>query len=381
MNNNIENIVWDLINDPDKKQEILKNASQKEKEEYLKRLKGVENIVCNQEPNLDKVWENIDSRIKIHKNNSFSIKIFMKYAASIIVICFISFLFWHIYNGLSDTNWQQLTNEQAVVNQSHIPSLVLDNGDIIKLEKSIIGEIDINESMQAYNDQNRLLTYKRNSDTIVKTEFNTIIVPRAADYSIKLSDGTTVVLNSESKLKFPIQFNSNKRIVYLEGEAYFKVKRNEKKPFIVKVRDMDVEVLGTIFNINAYEENEFIRTTLVEGKVQVEGKGKNVILTPNQQSLYNGKDLTREKVNVAEFVSWVDGKFYFDGMSLERIMIQIERWYDVNVFFIDQNLKNRIFKGVIKKELSLNETLSIIEGVVGNIKIRYKNRNIYIEKI
>jgi ferric-dicitrate binding protein FerR (iron transport regulator) len=230
------------------------------------------------------------------------------------------------------------------------------------------------------NEPNKLLTYIKKADTLIKPEYNTIVVPRAAEYSVKLSDGTIVYLNSDSKLRYPVPFEKGVRKVYLEGEAYFKVSKDKRRPFIVDVKEVEVKVLGTSFNINAYEENNGVATTLVEGSVNVSSANNSVIIKPNQQAVFSkGGSMKVNNVNVYNYISWRQGYLNFDNVPLEQLMFEIERWFDINVFYVNSELKTYRYTGAINKYYSLDKMLHIVEEVL-KIKIRKKDKNVFIEK-
>ena len=172
------------------------------------------------------------------------------------------------------------------------------------------------------------------SGSILKQEivYNTIVVPRGGEYKLELADGTLVWLNSDSELRYPVKFAGSQRDVWLKGEGYFEVSKNPEKSFRVVVDDMIVKVLGTSFNINAYQQGDFRH-----GKISV------------------------QEVDVTRFVSWIDGKFYFNDMTLENIMSQLQRWYDIEVFFVDEELKSYPFTGVIRRDFTAGQIFEIIE--------------------
>ena len=150
----------------------------------------------------------------------------------------------------------------------------------------------------------------------------------------------------------------------MKGEGYFEVSKNPEKPFRVVVDDMIVKVLGTSFNINAYKDRGNILTTLVSGKVDIQDmSGKSlVVMSPNQQvDFRHGKISSVQEVDITRFVSWIDGKFYFNDMTLENIMSQLQRWYDIEVFFVDEELKSYPFTGVIRRDFTAGQIFEIIE--------------------
>lgn len=160
-----------------------------------------------------------------------------------------------------------------------------------------------------------------------------LTTPRGGEYQVTLSDGTKVWLNAASSLTYPSHFTGSHRSVSLRGEAYFEVAKTEDKPFIIRTNEQSIEVLGTKFNVQAYEESVHERTTLVEGSVRVTAKSQNVILKPGQQAQLRGQNLTAKKVDVRDYMAWKDGKFSFDNKPFDEVMAEVGRWYDLKIIY------------------------------------------------
>lgn len=193
--------------------------------------------------------------------------------------------------------------------------------------------------------------------------FNTLIVPKGGEYSLELPDGTVVWVNSESALRFPEKFTSNRREVFLEGEAYFEVKKDENRPFYVHTEAGKVRVLGTAFNVCAYSNDRFWQTTLVEGSVMINQEEKEVLLKPNEQyqiDVRTGKAGLRE-VLPELYTSWRDGKFYFKAYTFEELVEKLERWYDFKMFYMNEEIKTRRFSGVVNKYQPLEEMFKFLQ--------------------
>lgn len=218
--------------------------------------------------------------------------------------------------------------------------LILPDGKVTKL-KSTNQRVEVPFVQGIKNDSLLGLSYKQvhiNDINLAESEiYSTLVVPTGGFYPLELSDGTRVWLNSESELRFPVKFLSDKRQVTLKGEAYFTVKKDSTKPFIVHIENASVEVLGTTFNINTYGDDENIYTTLVNGSVRfVSEKNKQeVILKPGMQSVMNTRTGNTDirQVDVQDYISWKEGRFVFHSMTLESIMQQLRRWYDIQVFY------------------------------------------------
>src|SRR5690606_615318 len=224
--------------------------------------------------------------------------------------------------------------------------LKLPNGKTIDLDNDADGIITDNTTI-SYADGRKIEI--ANSST-PQNAIVTLEVPLRGQYHVTLSDGTKVWVNAGSKLHYPLHFEGNQRAVELEGEAYFEVSTDEI-PFIVKSKNQTLKVLGTKFNISAYDERKEIITTLVEGKVALGGENIQeapLVLTPGQQSIFNGKRFSKRKVDVEQFIAWKNGQFYFDGVSPEEAFSQLAKWYDIDIVYEGTTPKFEFF-GIIDR--------------------------------
>jgi ferric-dicitrate binding protein FerR (iron transport regulator) len=193
-------------------------------------------------------------------------------------------------------------------------------------------------------------------------EYNTITTPRGGQYQVELPDGSRVWINAASSLRFPTAFTGNERRVEINGEAYFEVAKNKSMPFIVKVNDAKVEVLGTHFNINAYDDEGIMTTTLLEGSVKFVSSDKISILKPGQQSQLSkdGQVKLINDVDIDKVMAWKNGLFVFDNSDLETVMRQLSRWYDIDVVFRTRNVATS-FVGEIPRTSKLSDILKVFE--------------------
>jgi len=204
--------------------------------------------------------------------------------------------------------------------------------------------------------------------------YNTMTTPKGRQYQLILPDGTGVWLNAASSITYPIAFVGNDRTVTITGEAYFEVAKDKSKPFHVKVNDMEVEVLGTHFNINSYAEESVIRTTLLEGSVKVsEGVtapvGRTVMLRPGQQAVNTGAGITvNSDANIDQIMAWKNGMFNFNKLSLEEVLRQLSRWYDVDIVY-EGTVTPKKFGGEIQRDLNLSEVLEGLQAIGVHFKI------------
>lgn len=211
-----------------------------------------------------------------------------------------------------------------------------------------------------------------------KIASNTVATPRGGQYQIILPDGTKVWLNASSSLSYPELFSGNKRTVRLSGEGYFEVAKNKAMPFHVETAAQDVEVTGTHFNINAYMDDAVLKTTLLEGSVNVHYSGKSKMLQPGQQSRIGNAspEINLLAVNTEEETAWKNGLFQFSNASLKSILSQVERWYDVKVDY--STVPNKRYNGMVPRSAGLSEVLHMLE-VTGNISFKIeKNRELKV---
>ena len=203
--------------------------------------------------------------------------------------------------------------------------------------------------------------------------YNTIITPQGGTFSVKLSDGTRVWLNAGSSLKYPTVFSGSQRKVELKGEAYFEVAPDADRPFHVVSGEQTIDVLGTHFNVNAYDNEPEVRTTLLQGSVRVVKNGKDVLLRPGQQSVSDlSEGLTiRKDIDTAEVMAWKNGMFQFDAADIGTVMRQIARWYDVDVV-IQGKLPDDHFRGKIPRNVNASQVLQILALSGINFKIEGK---------
>ena len=227
--------------------------------------------------------------------------------------------------------------------------------------------------------QNQGVSYCVDS-SVVEERYNTLRVPRGGEYSITLSDGTIVYLNSESELRYPVNFVGRDRRVYLSGEAYFDVVQDEAHPFIVDMGNSSVRVLGTSFDVRAYADEDEVLTTLVQGSVKFSAGKEFVTLEPGKQAVLgkSGSIETRE-VDTYLYTAWKEGVFAFKQQRLEEIMKVVARWYDVNIFWENVSQKEVTFTGKMKRYDDFSKVVEVLE-MTGNTEFVIKENNIFIRE-
>jgi ferric-dicitrate binding protein FerR (iron transport regulator) len=208
--------------------------------------------------------------------------------------------------------------------------------------------------------------------------YNTISTPRGGQYQIELPDGSQVWLNAASSVRFPTAFAGKERRVEITGEAYFEVAKNKAMPFIVSINGAEVQVLGTHFNVAAYEEEQAVKTTLLEGSVRFVSGNNACILKPGQQSQLTKEGHMRvvSGVDVDEVMAWKNGMFYFESADIETVMRQLARWYDVEVVFKGKDTKEQ-FIVEMPRSSKLSDVLRVLE-VTGNLKFDIEGKKVIV---
>ena len=317
----------------------------------------------------------IHKRIRlIEKRNKLERYKKIAFAASIILLVGISLFNQFYFN-------ETIIIRDPIVIGTDKAVLTLENGDQVILEK---GQKFQNKTV---NSDGKELSYsiKNRSSSNFKNEkiaFNFLTIPRGGQFSLNLEDGTKVLLNSDSKIKYPVKFIKGKKrqVELLYGEAFFDVsssKNNNGSEFIVSTKTQKINVLGTKFNVKSYGGDDVITTTLVEGKVKVENGENQILLFPNQQSKVdsNSAIIDVSDVDVFQQISWINGLFSFNDTSLEDIMYTLSRWYDLEFIFKSANQKKFIFSGILERTKSIEDILFIIEKTSSSNEINFEINN------
>lgn len=241
--------------------------------------------------------------------------------------------------------------------------LTLSDGSQVVLD-SITGGVVAQQGGTSITLQNGLLEYNPEKNGEQPVVFNTMSTPRARQFQMMLPDGTRVWLNAASSIRFPARFTGNSREVAITGEVYFEVAKNDKAPFRVKVGNIaTIDVLGTHFNVNAYETTGGISTTLLDGKVKVSGNSiqETMVLKPGQQAVLDQQQIRLLKnVNTDQVMAWKNGVFNFEGITLEDFMKEVGRWYDVEVT-VSKGVPQIEFQGEMSRDISLKDLMSSLE--------------------
>jgi len=383
---------------------IHQNCSSQEEQELMELLAQSENKSQVQRL-LDKVIEDTESETRMPEEVAASIlqnilqkdkvpvvafqrkKTFLmsavRVAAAATVILFISgAAYWVIrnQNNTRSTASVVIPNKKVdkILPGGNHAILTMADGSTIVLDSVRNGNIQSGSA--TISKQGGMLVYDGSSPAKSQTAvvYNTLTTPAGGQYKLILADGSKVWLNASSSLHFPTAFTGKERNVELTGEAYFEIAKNKEKPFHVNVNGMQVEVLGTHFNVNAYADENSIKTSLLEGSVKIKRGSVSGLLKPGQQGVLenNNNDLKIKKVNMDEVVAWKNGLFQFNGAGIKTIMLEISRWYNVEIVY-SGNVPQRSFVGKISRDAALPDVLKILE--LSNVKFNVTGRRIIVQ--
>jgi transmembrane sensor len=294
-------------------------------------------------------------------------------AASILLVFSLGLYF---FTSSPDTPSSQITTQNNIAPGKNGATLTLANGKKIFINDALAGNIAEQSGVKISKTADGQIIYEViDLGAQASSAFNTLSTTRGEQTQVRLQDGTVVFLNAESSLTYPTSFAKNeKREVTMAGEAYFEVAKDKKHPFIVTAKGQKVEVLGTHFNVNSYPDEPAVKTTLLEGSVKVtplEATPSFVILKPGEQSTIKNLIIDTKTVETDDVIAWKNGAFMFNNETLESIMKKVARWYDVQVVYKDENIKQKTFFGTLSRFANVSEVLNMLQGteaVVFDIK-------------
>ncbi|MGN6341472.1 MAG: FecR family protein [Ginsengibacter sp.] len=304
----------------------------------------------------------------------------IRYAAAVIILCMLSVSAYFLFNPRQEDQIGKTASIHKEKNDvspgRNTAMLTLANGTTINLDSAANGALTTQGNAKILN-LNGLLSYNTVGNKSSEVLYNTISTPRGGQYQLMLADGSKVWLNAASSLRFPASFAGKERKVELLGEAYFEVAKNAAMPFKVKVHGMEVEVLGTHFNINSYDNESIVRTTLLEGSIKINKDDKSSLLKPGQQAQMNeaGEIKIISNVDVEEAIAWKEGKFQFDKADIHAIMRQLARWYDVEVEY-KGNVSSH-FGGTISRDVNLSQVLNMLH-LTGEVNFKIEGKKVVV---
>ena len=328
------------------------------------------------EYNTEKVKKQLLHKIRRDKNIFYRrrVRSFLKYAA--IAILSLGLGFFH-QKGF----FLEKTNDAIIIKEGSI-TLELENGMIDVINPESAKEVRDAKGNVIGKQNKGLLTYTGDLDTKTLV-YNTLKVPRGKRFGIALSDGTKVYLNSGTSLKYPVEFlPSGKREVFITGEAYFDVAHDAEHPFIVNAEELNVEVMGTEFNVSAYPEDDVTDVVLVEGSVGLYTEGNNLENATKLTPGFKGKldkvkqSIDTEKVNTTIYTAWRNGELVFRNMSFNSILQKLQRYYNITIINNNETLGGEIFNASFNNE-SIDKVLSYFNDSY-NIDYTVKDNIVYI---
>lgn len=262
--------------------------------------------------------------------------------------------------------------------------LTLADGKTLVLDSTAIGQLAQQGGTVVLNDKGTLKYQPKDGST--ETLYNTLATAYGETYAMVLADGSKVWLNAGASIKYPVAFTGSDRKVTVTGEVYFEVAKDKSKPFIVHVtgttgNEMDVQVLGTHFNINAYNDETIIKTTLIEGAVTIKQGGKETLLSPGEQAqVAGGVTKVVPDANVAAVTAWKNGFFHFDRNDVTVVMRQLARWYNVEIKY-EGAKPSKLIMGEMERNLTLSQAVRALKYMTGaTFRIEVEARKLIVEE-
>ncbi len=311
---------------------------------------------------------------------SFSWKKSMVAAASLILLLSAGTGLWN-----TDNVKPAIVQAPATINNDVGPGfdgaiLTLASGKQIILDSAKNGSLTTEGTTKITKLSNGQLAYNGPDENTAEILYNTLTTPKGRKTSVVLADGTQVWLNAASSIRYPTSFSGGERRIEITGEAYFEIAKNSAMPFVVRKSggDYRIQVLGTHFNVNAYDDEDVIRTTLLEGSVKILKKGSSSTLKPGQQAIAsNGNDRIEvlPDANIGEVMAWKNGIFRFDRADIKTVMRQIARWYDVDVEY--KGTITQHFGGTISRDVNVSHVFKMLE-MTGAVRFTIEGRKIEV---
>lgn len=334
------------------------------------------------------MWQNIDRFDHMHqqKARSLTVRKIVSRAASVLLVISLGTLGYFYLNNPKDAGYRFASVENQGENNE--ARLVLGGGETITLKKDNSSIMLNSENQVVINNDSIIQLSSKDNNQDNTVSMNEVIIPYGKRSELLLADGTKVWLNAGSRLAFPSKFTEKNREVYLEGEACFKVVKNETQPFIVKTGQINVTVLGTWFDVSAYPADKTIETVLIEGSVVVSktkmiGFGKSEkILKPLQKASFDreSRDVTvSDEPHAGEVIAWTEGWLQFSRESLNSVFTRIERYYNVKIVLPENFPSSELITGKLDLKESLEEVMRALSDVA-KIGYRISGDKIFIDK-
>lgn len=317
--------------------------------------------------NSEEEWDKLSQRLRPHRRSLH----FLPYAAAVLIVGLGIAL--GILNKRPQVAPPVLPVSQQVVPGQKQAVLTLSTGQQVILSDSLSPMTEKNGTTIQNTGSQLVYNQSDTSDILV---YNTVTVPRGGEYKLTLSDGSVVWVNSESEITYPVTFSANTREITLKGEAFFEIKKDNNRPFIVRTHQFDIRVTGTQFNVRSYPE-DIASATLAQGSIQLEESNHITPLEPGQQaSLINGRIQVRD-IDLEEAIAWRYEAFCFKHRPLESLLNEIARWYDIEIFYQNNEVRNYHFTAWFRRSIPIQELIDILEKTE-QIKLELKGKTLTV---
>lgn len=325
---------------------------------------------------LDMSWTNLQIRIDQKRQKKIlPRRLITGIAATFLCILSIGIGFY-LQESSSDSS--TTAQQETIVPGQQTATLTLADGRKIKLSEASNGELAEDANVRISKSADGQLIYEIQENQTNTSAYNTLSTARGETYKVHLPDGTQVWLNAASSIRYATNFSAHAiRKVELDGEAYFEVSKDAKRPFVVHTGRQEVKVLGTRFNINSYTDESTISTTLLEGTVEINRENNKTALRPGQQAILSSSGrLQVREVDTEPIISWTNNEFMFDGDDIDVVMRKIERWYNVKVVYQGAKTAEK-FGGGLSRFEQVGQVLQLLEKT-GAVKFRVEGKTIYV---
>ncbi|MGJ1392419.1 FecR family protein [Sphingobacterium spiritivorum] len=329
------------------------------------------------------VKERIYKQLKSGINKDSTVRsqrhIWIKWGAVAASFLIIMSVVWMIQRDKETIRSESISSKSNIIPGGNKATLILEDGTQVDLENAESGAIINKGRYVAVKVGEGKLEYRdEKTGPTSAVSYHTLRTPNGGQFQVGLPDGTIAWLNAASSITYPTAFVGTERKVEISGEVYFDVKKQNSKHFVVKTNDQEITVLGTRFNVFAYPEESFVKTSLVEGKIQLDIKDQQVMLKPGLSSVVNKYT---NKIRITSFdpdevLAWQQGYFNFNSEDIESVMRKISRWYDVEVIY-EGDMKGKIFTGALSRFSNVQEILDVMT-LTGVVKFKIKGRKIYV---
>jgi transmembrane sensor len=334
-----------------------------------------------------RIWQRLQNHLDVvpePETQKSSAYLWLKIAAVLVVaVSFALMIVKYTQVNKRDNQFSNVKGDRPKITAGgHNAYLTLADGTVISLNNAVNGELAKRSGIQITKAKDGMLVYKfinKVGSKVAGNDINTITTPRGGQYQVQLADGTKVWLNAETSIKFPVTFNTKHRDVELTGEAYFEVAKNKHQPFTVHANDTRVQVIGTHFNVSAYDRDA-VSTTLLEGSVRLVSQNATAMLKPGQNGTteQNKQAINVQKADIEQDMAWKNGYIIFNDADIKTVMKQASRWYNVDVEY-QGNLSDQRYNGKISKYKDIAELLTNME-LTGTVHFKIQGRRITVMK-